>query len=379
MEDVPRKSFRLTQHELTIHLIASGLVRLSEQVQRGEPITYPYPVALQRGLNRLLVACIQKGISPVQGVSDLLDWCRRPIHSWGLGIDLDEIDETDTLLDDQLPTRVCEDWACASRDVEAELSEQRLLRSVLTTCRAANAQKAYTEFRKLLISCPVLALQELQQKRSCPDLVLLAEHLREAYLEAPYSCLVDDRFYCCATCGNLLLRMTTGLLTCENERCRQGQTSVAQRSYGVEEGIFWLRRGLRRFVAAPGKCEMDLYDEFMKEAGLAVELWPMFDAYDLRLTFPDRDVWAIDVKDWANPFLLARRVDPIPTTPPWTWAYFVFPDDRRSQRSDYVRAFRNHCPFVSKHGKARTSACFARDLLSAARKKLQGIQGVHHA
>jgi len=55
MEDIPQKSFRLTQHELTIHLIASGLVRLSEQVQRGEPIAYPYPVALQQGLNRLLV------------------------------------------------------------------------------------------------------------------------------------------------------------------------------------------------------------------------------------------------------------------------------------------------------------------------------------
>lgn len=379
MEAVPRKSFRLTQHELTIHLIASGLVRLCEHVQRGEPITYPYPFALQQGLNRLLVACIQKGISPVQGVPDLLDWCRRPIRSWGLGLDLDEIDETDTLLDDQLPTRVCEDWACASPDVEAELSEQRLMRSVLTTCRAANAQKAYTEFRKLLINCPVLTLQELQQKRSSPDLILLAEHLREAYLEAPYSCLVDGRFYCCANCGNLLLRTTKGLLTCENERCRQGQTNIAQRSYGAEEGIFWLRRGLRRFVAAPGKCEMELYNKFMNEPGLAVELWPAFDAYDLRLTFPDRDVWAIDVKDWANPFLLARRVDPIPTTPPWTWAYFVFPDNRRSQRSDYVRAFRNHCPFVGKHSKARTSACFARDLLFVARKKLQGIQGVHHA
>src|SRR5207249_5929938 len=52
--------------------------------------------------------------------------------------------------------------------------------------------------------------------------------------------------------------------------------------------IFWLRRGLRRFVAAPGKCEMDLYDELIKEGELVVELWPMFDAYDLRLTFMSR-------------------------------------------------------------------------------------------
>src|SRR6266516_633158 len=216
MEGIPRKSIRLTQHELTIHLIASGLVRLSERVQRRKPIAYPYPVALQQGLNRLLVACMQQGITPVQGISDLLDWCRRPIHSWGLGLDLDEIDETDMLLDDQLPTRVCEDWACASPDVEGELSEQRLMRSVLTTCRAANAQKAYTEFRKLLISSPVLTLQELQQKRSCPDLIVLAEHLREAYLEAPYSCLVDDRFYCCSACGNILLCTTMNGLNYED-------------------------------------------------------------------------------------------------------------------------------------------------------------------
>ena len=138
MEDLQRKSFRLAQHELTIHLIASGLVHLCELVQWGEPVAYPYPVALQHGLNRLLLACIQKGIPQVQGVAELLDWCRRPIHSWGLGLDLNVIDEADTLLDDQLPTRVCEDWACASPDVEAELSEQRLMRSVLTTCRAAN-------------------------------------------------------------------------------------------------------------------------------------------------------------------------------------------------------------------------------------------------
>ena len=78
MEEIRRKSFRLKEHELTIHLIASGLVRLSEQVQRGQPMAYPYPVAFQQGLNRLLVACIQKGIPPVQGASDLLDWCRVP-------------------------------------------------------------------------------------------------------------------------------------------------------------------------------------------------------------------------------------------------------------------------------------------------------------
>jgi hypothetical protein len=79
----------------------------------------------------------------------------------------------------------------------------------------------------------------------------------------------------------------------------------------------------------------------LEALGLDVELWPAFDRYDLRIVFPNREVWAVDVKDWANPFLLARRVKPIPSDPPWTRAYFVFPDERRAQREDYLRAF-NH-------------------------------------
>ena len=35
-------------------------------------------------------------------------------------------------------------------------------------------------------------------------------------------------------------------------------------------------------------------------------MWPQFDAYDLRIPFPDGTAWAIDVKDWANPSLLGR-------------------------------------------------------------------------
>ncbi|MFL5663368.1 MAG: hypothetical protein ACJ8BW_18795, partial [Ktedonobacteraceae bacterium] len=74
------------------------------------------------------------------------------------------------------------------------------------------------------------------------------------------------------------------------------------------------------------------------------------------------------------PFLLAHCVDTIPTHPPWTRAYFVFPDDRRLQRSDYARAFLNHCPFIDTQSKARTTACFERDLILAVRKKLKEIQ-----
>jgi REase associating with pPIWI_RE/pPIWI_RE three-gene island domain Y len=374
MEEISPASFSLSSDELTIHLIASGLVRLAEQTMWGKPIAYPYPLALQKGLDRLVIACIRQGIPVVQSVPDLFDWCRRPIHSWGLNLRLDEIGTGDTFLNDQLPTQVCEDWACTSPHVEAELSEQRLMRSVLATCHAASAQDTYIEFRTLLITRPVLTLQELQQQRSSPKLALLADHLREAYIEAPLNCLFHDQFYCCAECNNLLLSTTAGTPVCENERCRQKKTNIANRTYHAGEGVLWLKRGLRRFVSAPGKTEMELYQTLLDESTLEVELWPTYDAYDLRVIFPDREVWAVDVKDWANPFLLAHRVDAIPPSPPWTRAYFVFPDDRQLQRSDYARAFTHHCPFLGKSQKSRTTACFVKDFLSAVRKKLKGIQ-----
>ena len=46
------------------------------------------------------------------------------------------------------------------------------------------------------------------------------------------------------------------------------------------------------------------------------EMWPQFDAYDLRIPFPDGTAWAIDVKDWANPSLLAVRTRALRADPP---------------------------------------------------------------
>jgi len=101
-----------------------------------------------------------------------------------------------------------------------------------------------------------------------------------------------------------------------------------------------------------------------------VELWPNFDSYDLRIVFPDDEAWAIDVKDWKDPFLLARKVKPqdppIASDPPWTQAYFVFPDDRKQQRSDYKRAFCNHTG-LPKQIKAK----FEKELIKDVKRKLE--------
>jgi hypothetical protein len=106
-------------------------------------------------------------------------------------------------------------------------------------------------------------------------------------------------------------------------------------------------------------------------------MWPEFDSYDLRVEFPDGKAWAIDVKDWANPFLLALNVKNIPLGSALEKGYFVFPDER-SRQADYVRAFRNACNSRKSSGKVtiggRIEAKFEKHFLADVKKRLAACQ-----
>lgn len=364
----PGATLTLLADELTLHLIATGLIALTQQAQERAAITLPYPAPLQRGLNRLVLTCLRRGRQPPQGLMDLLAWCRRPLFTWGLELPDGSVDSAERLLDDQIPTATCEAWARTGGDVEADLSEERLLLNVISVCKGARDPQAYTTFRRMLIEQQVLTAFEYQLALANPALDLLVDQLRAAYEPAPPSAARNGQFAICPVCGNLLLRTQHDELVCEDEMCRTEGPSQPTVFLPVRDEVVWLRRDLRRYIAAPGRAELRLAKRF-EAIGLRVELWPAFDRYDLRVTFPDETVWALDVKDWGNPFLLARSVNrkPFPTDPPWQRAFFVFPDARRAQRADYLRAFTNTCRMLSD----RVGACFERDLLQRAQQKLQ--------
>jgi len=372
---VSSKKSELTADELTLHLVASGLVEfITKYIEKGKPLKLPYPKSLQRGLDKLVVACLRSGITPPQGIPDLLVWCRnKPIVQWPIKPSAEEaFYAEDRLLDEYTPTvtSICEDWACANPDVEDELTERKFFLDVLSTCKNASAPETYVAFRRLLINYPVLTELELQQHCIEPDLLLLAEQMRVAYESAPIAYCVDGYFHCCSSCGSLLLPRKNGKLLCENDHCRVMGKYTSQRQIEEKHGVMWLKRGLRRFIALPGLAELRLNNK-LTELGVQVELWPDFDKYDLRIVFPNDEVWAIDVKDWANPFLLARKVNdnPIPNEPPWEQAYFIFPNERKKQRSDYLRAFRNHCHILND----KTKAMFERDFITQVKNKLKQV------
>lgn len=331
----------LTNDELTLHLIATGVIALTQRAVQSQSV-FPYPDPLQRGLDRLTVAALRRRAAAPQGVPDLLAWCRKPLSTWPLDLPVGMLEGDETLLIDYQPSSTCDDWACANPDAEAELTERRFMQRVFDLCSQANDTTGYVAFRSLLIRAPAMTALELQQCCIRADLLRLSDVLRDCYQLASSGWATNGMFTCCAHCHNLLIPLAAGGYVCETETCRHERGSLLGRRIPAHEMPVWLVRGLRRFVAAPGRAEQRLSQAITK-LGFGVELWPALDRYDLRISLPDASVWAIDVKDWANPFLLARKLHGLPSEPPWDRAFIVVPDHRLKQRRDYLRALRQAC------------------------------------
>ena len=80
-----------------------------------------------------------------------------------------------------------------------------------------------------------------------------------------------------------------------------------------------------------------------KQLQLTVELWPGYDAYDLRIIFPDGIVWAVDIKDWRFPYLLAPRLTSLDRRGSLTWdrAIYAIPEQREREHPGYLDILHN--------------------------------------
>ncbi len=298
----------LPEEMIVLHLISTGIIKRATRIELGEEASGDYEVPLQLGLDRLNILHYKQDLPLIKSVPDLLAWCQKPLSEWLPGSPA-MLDPDDYLLSGPFPTELCQDLACVASDVEAELSERHFIEQVFTICQGAEAPQAYTDFRRLLIEKPVMtALELLQCCQLKPSLEILRDLLPGAYESAPLDYMVKGNFICCPTCGNLQQpNYEQTQFSCENGRCRRLAAKGGQgRVLAAQEQVFWLKRGQRRFIAHPGLAELRL-EKHLLGLGVEVEMWPEFDCYDLRVTLPRKTI-AVDVKDWSNPFLLARKV-----------------------------------------------------------------------
>ncbi|WP_432003286.1 Fis family transcriptional regulator [Streptomyces sioyaensis] len=345
----PTANWEVNQDVALLHTLANAIVAL-EDAPELESFRLPYPAEAQRALDRTALACLRRGAEPPRSIPQLLDWCRtRPLASWPLDLPPDAIGPNDQLLDEEtgLPTELVREWWVHRRDSLARLHDREVVRWALRKCKEAGLPESYTAFRRLLVERPVLTHTEWFPVVSDPLLLPLQELLGGIYQDVPASYLRPERGCAvCLRCGTLLTPVGEADWWCERDFCRSlGTVPPIGRIIEPEDfpGLVHLDRPLRQFVTWPGRAELAL-EKGLVQHGLTVEMWPGFDAYDLRVTFPHGRVWAVDVKDWAHPGLLGRSAKPVRPEPPYHEAFWVVPEHRADARPDYLDIFHRNRP-----------------------------------
>lgn len=361
------KKEKTTDDELTLRLIAKGIVEYAQQMQK--PRLFPYPAALQLGVEKLQAICVMQNQTQPQGVPDFVtNWAQEPLRDWPIEIDCPDEWNDAQFIEDQKPSGFCIELDGSYID-EAERIQKEVIDEVFK--KSAQDPNLYVEFRRLLITHPVITKGERDIK-SVLELKPLQKVVENSYEEAPESYKKNGKFYCCGHCGGLMHQTADNQLKCENKHCAKRKKSPITFQCDKDDEVLWLRKGLRYFIHRPGGAELRL-EKHLKELELEVNLYPDFDKYDLHIVFPDKTVWAVDVKFWESAYNLAKKVnEPIPklSHQPYYEAFFVFADEISSYGDEYIQEFRANCPVKLK----KSQVMFEGDFIKAVEKKLKNCQ-----
>ncbi|MBD2183385.1 hypothetical protein H6S82_01165 [Planktothrix sp. FACHB-1355] len=325
----------------TLEQISAGLIQTSQQQGR----LYPYPQNLQLGYDKVVLAFLlaDKSQSAPASVPEFYqDWCEKPFEEWGVEVD-EEIDGSDTLLFLGEPTELTIELAEAFGGSTLSQEQSRIATILLQRCQAhPQGAQIYTKFRRFIVEHPVLSNQELVEAKGYFGLGIgLSDLLEECYEIAPSCYQLEGNFYACPYCHALAAVDREQAIANPNcNRCQPGRR--LKKKVKLSNDCLKLKRGIERFWFYPGRAEIRLYEK-LTELGLQVELYPERDRYDLRVTFPDGKVWALDLKDYSNPYLLLKRLgdEPIPKDPPWDEAYIVIPNERKKERPAYLKELKS--------------------------------------
>lgn len=324
--------------EQVLPLLASGLMSIAQDLAEGRPPIAPLPTAWQRGLNILAVECLMRGVMPPSHTQAAVALCKQPPSTWPVRVTLRARALDQPLLDElDQPTEFCRELSeqILGGNPEHELCERLMVR-VRDLAAAQRNQQAYVTLRSFLIRTPVATREELIDAATSPELGVFGRDLFELYEPVPTAVIEDGQVRLCGHCGWTLERID-GRTRCAGEFCgvlTEGfSRGTTVRPIPPSGMLLRVRKAIRQYVVAPGRYEVQLFDALRAE-GITVELWPDFDAYDLRVEV-GQEAWAVDIKDWKYAHLLAPRLLPFRTDTDRAWdkAFYVVPDARARDES----------------------------------------------
>lgn len=245
----------------------------------------------------------------------------------------------------------CEDYI--------EYFEKKLIEGIeqreVYDCLKVLSQEEYVVLRKYFIEHPIIRPQGLRMLK-------LDHTANEAALKAienAYEEIFDD-CYVCPRCGWTLYKEKVGM-RCQSRTCIEANYIPGElERIPAGAGMLRLKRGVMKYIAVPGKLELEIYN-YCNKHNVRSELWPQMDTYDIRITFSNGEVWAIDAKAVKEPYFLKEKICEDGGFPngDYTRGFYVIPDEYADARPDYLDIINRE---LEKRGQTKVRCIRERDL-----------------
>jgi REase associating with pPIWI_RE len=336
---------------------------------------------LRQALNKFTALQMVNRIQPHSSLSAILEDLEEPIMDWWPGqlpnvIQTGEVGAAWSVFFDGSPDEWVEDFLAQKgvqrrfwqslQELQADI-DQSAIKVVQKICRDTPQvlSSIYCTIRRFLIEHPVTTIFELQQ--ALGNFPEIPTRIINSFYEAPdrferYS-RQQGYYWLCPYCHGILNWAENGKIPrcARHSVCGRLHPRYEKRTRLDEKpGLVRLKWGLHRRVCIPGIPEIELYEWVRDQQKChpplvtAVDLWPGADQYDLRICFVDDDIWGIDVKDYADPVDLYRKIRKPGKTNEvyfynqgelkWSQAFFVVPQYRLDWNPHYIEFFKRAEP-----------------------------------
>jgi hypothetical protein len=274
-------------------------------VRRTDSFRLPYPRDVQLTLDRVVLDCLRRGVSPPLSIPDLVrrftaDATEEPPIVMSNGL----VPAGVPLISDltRLPTRTCAELASAGPAGLVEQEAERILTQIADACPSV---ESFETCRDFLITNIVISPQKARALTGHPGTSMTWQRLKKLYEEVPDAYVTREMgervFVRCRECDLPALPLPDEHWVCESGYCKVIESPDRLPLNGTR----LLPTSLRLFLAIPGGPERAIRRR-LTSAGITTTLVPGgLGAY--RFTHPTGNTGVFQVFDREQPALLAAR------------------------------------------------------------------------
>lgn len=252
----------------------------------------------------------------------------------------------------------CEDYiAHFEKDMIGGM-EQRIVYEKLRQLK----QEEYVELRRFFIENPIVEEKKIRNLK----LKYAQNEIARSAIQSAYEVIQED---CCECpkCG-WTMKKERGRIRCQGRSCEQARClSIELKEIKGDGETLRLRRGVMKYLAVPGILELEIV-KHCKKWKVQSELWPEMDLYDVKITFPRGEVWAIDAKAVHEPYFLRQKIREDGGFPAGDYekGLYVIPDEIVKEVPDYKAIINSE---LKNFGDKRIRCVSLRDLKREIRKR----------